>query len=121
MWELPWPWMPATPTRIPSLAPSTRPDDLVPAMVTSGNAAPAAAVWRNLRLVIRLMGYSWVRGKGKDIRYSKELPRLVRRQVEVLLTAFGLDFADQFRLHGAVPGRDLVPDFLQELGAVPVV
>ena len=43
MWALPWPWMPATPTRIVSLAPSTRPDDLVPAMVKSGNAAPAAA------------------------------------------------------------------------------
>ena len=33
MWALPRPLMPATPTRIASLAPSTRPDDLVPAMV----------------------------------------------------------------------------------------
>src|SRR5262245_62024954 len=49
MWALPWPWMPATPTRITSLAPSTRPDALVPAIVTSGNVAPAAAVLRKCR------------------------------------------------------------------------
>src|SRR4051812_16613376 len=55
--------MPATPTRITSLAPSTRPDDLVPAMVTSGKTEPAAAAClRNLRLVILCMGYSRVRG-----------------------------------------------------------
>ena len=34
--------MPATPTRITSLAPSTRPEDLVPAMVESGIGAVAA-------------------------------------------------------------------------------
>ena len=43
MWALPCPWMPATPTRIASLAPSTRPEDLVPAMVNDGKTEPAAA------------------------------------------------------------------------------
>src|SRR5687768_9113279 len=45
--------MPAMPTRITSLAPSTRPEDLVPAMVKRGKAAPAAAArFRKLRRVI---------------------------------------------------------------------
>src|SRR6266852_1157923 len=45
--------MPATPTRMTSFAPSTRPDDLVPAMVT---VAAAASVWlRKLRRVIWFM------------------------------------------------------------------
>src|SRR5258705_447325 len=47
--------MPATPTRITSLAPSTRPEDFVPAMVKSGNAALAAAPFRKLRRVIMLI------------------------------------------------------------------
>src|SRR5262249_7970576 len=55
MWAFPCPWIPATPTRIVSLAPSTRPDDLVPAMVTSGNAALAAAVPRKSRREILVM------------------------------------------------------------------
>src|SRR5690606_13167394 len=46
----PRPLMPATPTRMTSLAPSTWPDDFVPAMVNRLNAVLAAAVvFRNLR------------------------------------------------------------------------
>ena len=55
MWSWPRPWMPATATRMVSLAPITRPDDLVPAMVTSGKAAAAAAPLRKLRRVIGRM------------------------------------------------------------------
>ena len=43
MWALPRPLMPATPTRMVSLAPSTRPEDLVPAIVNSGKTGLAAA------------------------------------------------------------------------------
>src|SRR5215475_14225375 len=50
MWAFPWPWMPQTPTRMTSLAPRTRPDDFVPAMVT------AAAAWRKSRRVTWVMG-----------------------------------------------------------------
>src|SRR3954451_114385 len=42
MWALPWPWMPQTPARMTSLAPRTRPADLVPAMGT-------AAAFRKVR------------------------------------------------------------------------
>src|SRR5437763_10229793 len=55
MWAFPCPWMPATPTRITSLAPSTRPDALVPATVTTGNAEQAAACFRNPRRVCLCM------------------------------------------------------------------
>ena len=44
MCDWPRPRMPATPTRIVSLAPITRPEAFVPAMVNSGNAALAAAL-----------------------------------------------------------------------------
>ena len=48
--------MPATPIRITSLAPRTRPAALVPARVKSGKAAPRVAVrWRKTRRVIRFM------------------------------------------------------------------
>src|SRR2546427_10675129 len=50
--------MPAIPTRITSLAPSTRPDDLVPAIVKRGNAALAvAACLRKLRRVMFFMRF----------------------------------------------------------------
>src|SRR5213083_2905806 len=53
MCAFPCPWMPAMPTRITSLAPSTRPEALVPAMVKSGKAALATAVrLRKFRRVI---------------------------------------------------------------------
>src|ERR1043166_66973 len=53
MWAFPCPWMPAMPTRMTSLAPRTRPEDLVPAMVKSGKAALAATVClRKLRRVM---------------------------------------------------------------------
>src|SRR5262245_25499045 len=75
MWPFPCPWMPATPTRITSLAPSTRPDALVPAMVTSGNTEPAAAArLRKLRRVILFMRLSCGGGKGRH-------PRLVFERI----------------------------------------
>src|SRR5436305_12600630 len=46
-WLEPRPFRPAMPRRITSLAPSTRPDDLVPAIVT--DAAAARVVFRNRR------------------------------------------------------------------------
>src|SRR5437667_4231133 len=50
--------MPAIPTRITSLAPNTRPDDLVPAIVKRGNAALAvAACLRKLRRVMFFMRF----------------------------------------------------------------
>ena len=50
MWAFPCPWMPATPTRIASFAPSTRPEDFVPAIVNNGQTEPAAAaLLRNRR------------------------------------------------------------------------
>src|SRR5579871_5772208 len=52
-WEPPRPLRPATPMRITSLAPSTRPEDLVPAMVTL--AAAASVFFRKLRRVSRDM------------------------------------------------------------------
>src|SRR6059058_3428175 len=47
--EAPRPFRPATATRMVSLEPSTRPDDLVPARVTV--AAAASVPWRKLRRV----------------------------------------------------------------------
>src|SRR5262249_18658127 len=74
MWPFPCPWMPATPTRITSLAPSTRPDALVPAIVTSGNTEPAAAArLRKLRRVILFMRLS-CGGEGRH-------PRLVLERI----------------------------------------
>jgi len=56
MWSPPRPWMPATPIRTVSFAPSTRPDDFVPA-ITKLPATPAAAAWRrNVRREWRVMG-----------------------------------------------------------------
>src|SRR5262245_13928936 len=49
MWALPWPWMPHTPTRMTSLAPRTRPADLVPAIVIA--AAASSECFRKLRRV----------------------------------------------------------------------
>ena len=53
MWPPPRPWIPATAMRIVSLAPSTLPDDLVPATVNVAPmpAAPAAARFKNVRRV----------------------------------------------------------------------
>src|SRR5687767_6690919 len=56
MWPFPWPLMPQTPMRMASLAPRTRPDDLVPAMVTA--AADARVVLKKSRRV------GWVMGEG---------------------------------------------------------
>src|SRR5262245_25410726 len=67
MWAFPCPWIPATPTRIVSLAPRTLPDDLVPAMVTSGNAVlAAAAVSRKPRRDMWLIGV--LREKGSPVK-----------------------------------------------------
>src|ERR1700722_6837229 len=52
-WALPRPFKPATAMRIASLAPRTRPDDLVPAMVIV--AIAAREPFTKLRLVILLM------------------------------------------------------------------
>src|SRR5438067_8124065 len=52
-WAPPRPLRPATPTRMVSLAPSTRPDDFVPAMVMV--AAVARALLRNVRRLWRVM------------------------------------------------------------------
>src|SRR5262249_13827758 len=69
MWAPPRPWMPATATRTASLAPRTRPEDLVPATATRGNAAAAAAAsWRNPRRV------SWVmRTSGCGERHRRRV------------------------------------------------
>src|SRR5271157_3518337 len=55
--EPPRPCRPATPMRMTSLAPSTRPDDFVPAMVIV--AAAARVDFKNLRRVRRVMARSF--------------------------------------------------------------
>src|SRR5437588_606413 len=84
MWALPWPWMPATPTRIVSLAPSTRPDDLVPAIVN--DAAPARVPLRNLRRVGCLMGTSPEAGEETgEVVYRAAGIRSCRININILL------------------------------------
>src|SRR4051794_13654657 len=68
----PRPFRPATPRRIASLAPSTRPDDLVPPMAKPAPAA-ASVRFRNVRRVSRAMGPPlggnrlWMRPSGGGI------------------------------------------------------
>src|SRR5262245_33659890 len=61
-WEPPRPFRPATPTRMTELAPSTRPDDLVPATVMV--AAAARVVLRKSRRFWRVIGRPFV-GAGE--------------------------------------------------------
>src|SRR5690242_8112380 len=80
MWSPPRPCSPATPRRIVSLAPSTRPDDLVPAMVTVAAAARVRRRnWRRLKRDIRSPEHlgqgRW--GKTDTVGYK---PRRGRRQ-----------------------------------------
>jgi hypothetical protein len=68
MCEPPRPLIPATPMRTVSLAPITRPDALVPPIVNSGKAAPAAAAERStVRREIRFMAGSWWECVGRMV------------------------------------------------------
>src|SRR5436190_819641 len=73
MWSAPRPFSPATAMRTVSLAPRTRPDDLVPAMVTS---APAPAALRKSRRLDSgmerfLSGGRATGGTGRLLRYHR--------------------------------------------------
>src|SRR3954469_727670 len=63
--EPPRPFSPATPMRMASLAPTTWPDDLVPATVT---VAAAARVLRKSRRFWRVIADPFVRGEAREIR-----------------------------------------------------
>src|SRR6516162_5757230 len=76
-WLPPRPLRPATPTRMASLAPSTRPEDLVPAMVM---LAAAASVLFRKRRRFRVMVIPFAKKPGRRARRRVMLLYPERRQ-----------------------------------------